>query len=220
MYALRFHPLRRPHSHSTLHSIPFHFHFISPFQSSSPRLTAMATRFWLRPARALIASTPARAHALAVPRAQPFAFRPAVRALHTCQAVRVPAPPLAEVLPPHNSHKAESNSGGSSIGGADNASGNGSNSSAAGGRSWSTRIGVAFFLSTAAFALYLGTWQVKRRAWKEESVARGAAQPGRGGGTGARDEAHCSRATDPLYSRQKLRCCIGICFSFSCFSVS
>jgi hypothetical protein len=39
-----------------------------------------------------------------------------------------------------------------------------------GGTSWSTRIGVAFFLSTAAVALYLGQWQVKRRAWKKESV--------------------------------------------------
>jgi len=137
----------------------------------------MATRFWLRPARALIASTPARSHVLDVPRIQPFAFRREVRALHTCGAVRVPAPPLAEVLPPHNSHKSDSNSSGSSSGGADNASGNGSNSSAAGGRSWSTRIGVAFFLSTAAFALYLGTWQVKRRAWKEESVAQCADWP-------------------------------------------
>ena len=39
-----------------------------------------------------------------------------------------------------------------------------------GGHSWSTNIGIAFFLSTAAFTLYLGVWQVKRRAWKKESI--------------------------------------------------
>lgn len=47
-------------------------------------------------------------------------------------------------------------------------SGSDSGSSGRSGRSWSTRIGITFFLSTAAFTIYLGTWQVKRKAWKEE----------------------------------------------------
>jgi len=35
---------------------------------------------------------------------------------------------------------------------------------------WSTRLGILFFLSTAAYTLYLGQWQIKRRAWKQESA--------------------------------------------------
>jgi len=32
-------------------------------------------------------------------------------------------------------------------------------------------LGIAFFLGLSAFTLYLGSWQLQRKQWKEKSAA-------------------------------------------------
>jgi hypothetical protein len=98
-----------------------------------------------------------------------------VRALHLrcpCAAASrppVPSPPQSDSSIPAASTSTAAPSPHDSIpnSNSSNSSGDGSRS---GGASWSTRIGIAFFLSTACVALYLGQWQVKRRTWKEKSA--------------------------------------------------